>query len=102
MRSWWKARKRELPEDLQEKYVRTDDRRAKKKKDEIMDTLSVISNKWGMPSSNFTMSFEYNKEEGWKSKIVKEKTSEVENEGREEDVDLINMDVDALVAMYKD
>ena len=55
-----------------------------------------------MPSSNFTMSFEYNKEEGWKSKIVKEKTSEVENEGREEDVDLINMDVDALVAMYKD
>ena len=50
----------------------TDDRFVK---DEIMDTLSVISSKWGMPSSNFTMSFEYSKEEGWKSKIVQEKVS---------------------------
>ena len=73
MRSWWNARKRELPEDMQEEYVPTDDRFVKKKKDEIMDTLSVISSKWGMPSSNFTMSFEYSKEEGWKSKIVQEK-----------------------------
>ena len=33
----------------------------KKKKDEIIDTLSVISNKWATPSNYFTVSFEFSK-----------------------------------------